>query len=147
MKMYRSILGILALCGFILCTNKYIDNKSLSDTSFYQDNGVLVADLSNTSGDVLTYKNTNSYTVNLNEGTISLICKGIGSNKEDDEKLVKNNLDVSVLYSKDKENKTKEIKLLKNEIVYIYVSTNYVGDIYPDNEVNCDYSINIETSI
>lgn len=152
MKMYRSLGVILALLAFIFCTNKYIDNKSKSTlSSFKEENGVLVADLSNdnksSDGSYVTYTNTNSHPIILDQGNIELTCTGSGKNKDQDEALVKQNMNVTVLYSKDKDIKTKSIKILKDEMVYIYVSTSYSGVIYPENEVNCDYRINIQSTI
>lgn len=153
MKIHRSIGVILVLLGFIFFTNKYIDNKSVSEMDSFSKNNdnVLIAnmeeDVKDQKDKYVTYVNKSNHSITLAESDIKVTCHGSGEYKDDDEKLVKDNLAVSVLYSKDKKNKTKSIQLNKDEMVYIYVNAFYKGKVNPNKEVNCDYSINIQSAI
>lgn len=151
MKVNRSIGGILLLLVAIFFTNKYIEentyaNQSSSDDIVAYD--LTATDLDDSSEDkVITYTNNNNYRVSLNESNVVVNCNGTGSNKEDDEALVKKNLKISVFYSKNKKDKVKDIKVEKDEMVYIHILPLYEGKEKPKNEVTCNYSINIQTAI
>lgn len=155
MKVGRSIGVILSLLIVMLFTNKYIDGKSYSrDANNNEETNIaynlpdqILNNSSTNKEEAITYKNEFSYPIYLNQSSINVKCTGYGENKEDDEELVKNNLQIKTLFSKDKNRKSESIKLEKNETVYIYVVSNYTKDIYPTKEVNCSYSINIQTSI
>lgn len=155
MKVGRSIGVILSLLIVMLFTNKYIDGKSYSrdannngETNIaYNLPDQILNNSSTNKEETITYKNEYSYPIYLNQSSISVKCTGYGENKEDDEELVKNNLQIKTLFSKDKNSKSENIKLEKNETVYIYVISNYTKSIYPTKEVTCSYNINIKTSI
>ena len=156
MKVGRSIGVILSLLAVMFATNKYIDGKSYSGGFTSKNNETNIAYeipdqvLDNDreyDEETITYKNEFNYPIYLNQSSISIKCNGYGENKEDDEELVKNNINIKVLFSKDKKNKLENIKLDKNETAYIYVVSNYNKNVYPTKEVTCSYSINIQTSM
>lgn len=155
MKVGRSVGVILSLLIVMLFTNRYIDGKSYSRYANNNEETNIAYDIpdqilgssSDNKGGTITYKNEFSYPIYLNQSSIKIKCTGYGDNKEDDEELVKSNLQIKVLFSKDKKNKSESIRLEKNEIVYIYVVSNYTKDIYPTKEVTCNYNINIQTSM
>ncbi len=155
MKVGRSIGVILSLLIVMLFTNRYIDGKSYSRYASNNEETNVAYNLpdqvlnnsSTNKEEAITYKNEFSYPIYLNQSSINVKCTGYGENKEDDEELVKSNLQIKVLFSKDKKSKSENIKLEKNETVYIYVVSNYVKDVYPTKEVTCNYNINIQTSM
>lgn len=155
MKVGRSVGVILSLLIVMLFTNRYIDGKSYSryannneETNIaYDIPDQMLGNSSDNKEGTITYKNEFSYPIYLNQSSIKIKCAGYGDNKEDDEELVKSNLQIKVLFSKDKKNKSESIRLEKNETVYIYVAFNYTKDIYPTKEVTCNYNINIQTSM
>lgn len=155
MKVGRSVGVILSLLIVMLFTNKYIDGKSYSrDANNNEETNIaynlpdqILGNSSDNKEETITYKNEFGYPIYLNQSSIKIKCTGYGDNKEDDEELVKSNLQIKVLFSKDKKNKSESIKLEKNETVYIYVVSNYTKDIYPTKEVTCNYNINIQTSM
>ena len=154
MKVGRSIGVILSLLTVMLFTNKYIDGKSYSRDANNEETNIaynlpdqILNNSSTNKEGTITYKNEYSYPIYLNQSSISVKCTGHGEYKEDDEELVKNNLQIKTLFSKDKNSKSESIKLEKNETVYIYVISNYTKNIYPTKEVTCSYNINIKTSI
>lgn len=155
MKVGRSIGVILSLLILMLYTNRYIDGTSYSgNTSNNEETAVAyeipdqILDNSSTNKEeAITYKNEFNYPIYLNQSSIKVKCTGYGENKENDEELVKSNLQIKALFSKDKKSKNESIKLEKNEIVYIYIVSNYAKDVYPTKEVTCNYNINIQTSM
>lgn len=155
MKVGRSVGVILSLLIVMLFTNRYIDGKSYSryannneETNIAYDIPDQILDNSSDNKEgTITYKNEFGYPIYLNQSSIKIKCTGYGDNKEDDEELVKSNLQIKVLFSKDKKNKSESIRLEENETVYIYVVSHYTKDIYPTKEVTCNYNINIQTSM
>lgn len=155
MKVGRSVGVILSLLIVMLFTNRYIDGKSYSRYANNNEETNIAYDIpdqilhnsSDNKEGTITYKNEFSYPIYLNQSSIKIKCTGYGDNKEDDEELVKSNLQIKVLFSKDKKNKSESIRLEKNKTVYIYVVSNYTKDIYPTKEVTCNYNINIQTSM
>ena len=155
MKVGRSVGAILSLLIVMLFTNRYIDGKSYSRYANNNEETNIAYDIpdqifdnsSDNKEETITYKNEFGYPIYLNQSSIKIKCTGYGDNKEDDEELVKSNIQIKVLFSKDKKNKSESIRLEKNEIVYIYVVSNYTKDIYPTKEVTCNYNINIQTSM
>lgn len=155
MKVGRSVGVILSLLIVMLFTNRYIDGKSYSRYANNNEETIIAYDIpdqilhnsSDNKEGTITYKNEFSYPIYLNQSSIKIKCAGYGDNKEDDEELVKSNLQIKALFSKDKKNKSESIRLEKNETVYIYVAFNYTKDIYPTKEVTCNYNINIQTSM
>ena len=151
MKVSRSIGGLLLLLVAIFFTNKYIEENTYANQS--SSDGIVAYDLTDTNLDdssedkIITYTNKNNYRISLNESNVVVNCIGTGSNKEDDEALVKKNLKISVFYSKNKKDKVKDINVEKDEMVYIHVLPLYEGNKKPKNEVTCNYSINIQAAI
>ena len=123
MKVGRSVGVILSLLIVMLFTNRYIDGKSYSryannneETNIaYDIPDQILGNSSDNKEGTITYKNEFSYPIYLNQSSIKIKCTGYGDNKEDDEELVKSNLQIKVLFSKDKKNKSESIRLEKND--------------------------------
>ncbi|MCH5166685.1 MAG: hypothetical protein J1F35_02210 [Erysipelotrichales bacterium] len=118
--------------GFISENVVNLDDKVLSDNSSYSN--------------IIEYKNTNNYPVELNKNDITIKCTGTGSTKEEDEYLVSNNYIINAKFSEEK-NSTLYNSLLvpKGRTIYIYIISEYNGPL-PTNQVSCDYSVNITSS-
>lgn len=96
------------------------------------------------SNDVSTIEYTNdlSSATSIGISNIELICQGTGKNKEDDEKLVKNNLKLYVYFTlSDSTKRYESIVLNKGEKVYIHIEKKYIGETYPQSDVRCQYNI------
>ena len=101
----------------------------------------------NGSYQILEFKNNHNYSVRITTEDIILECKGYGPTKEADEELVKNNYEIEVSFSKEKDGKKEDDILLdKNDTAYIHVNTYYKDAVYPTNRVGCNYSININSN-
>lgn len=159
MKLGR-ILGVFLSIGVIAFAVAYgkVDSKeNNSPIELASANGVIkdeevefgnvVLDMENNQNiDKIKFTNTNNYPVELGTSSIDLICTGSGVNKEKDEFIVSKNMHIKASFAKG-ENATKYDSLLvnKDETIYIFIASQYDGDEYPLNEVNCNYRVNIES--
>lgn len=145
-KLIGAFLPIVAIC--IILQNPYkTEVKAISSNTSGEKNSYLLADanLNDTNHDSLSmtqYTNTTSHDIRLDVSNIKLTCRGKGSNREKDELIVEKNMKINALFSKVQNNeKQSSLVIGSGETVNIYVSTEYTGEIFPENEVNCGYKI------
>ncbi len=159
MKLGR-ILGVILSVGIVAFAVAYGKVDSMenngpielaSANGVISDEGVefgnVVLDMDNNKNvNVVKFTNTNSYPVELGTSSIDIICTGSGEHKAEDELIVSKNMKIKAAFA-ESENGTKYDSILvkKHETVYIFVASEYVGDEYPMNEVNCNYNVNIQS--
>lgn len=148
------VLSILVISYFGF---KYYTNQNKENNPFeligqgHMDNNIVNYDhLSFNSNDsneeIITFTNTNPFPVEINQNDITINCTGKGSTKEADEMLVKNNYNIKARFSKEKNGAlSNTLVVAKNEKIYIHIINEYYGAM-PQNEVNCQYSLNIMSS-
>ena len=139
---------------FILCTifvviisyNKITTGKSEDNELLSYANVELDMSESDSAKEYLTYKNTNSYPVELRNTDVYVICTGSGENKENDEELVENYLEITAKFKKNMNDEAKDTIIInKKEEVLIEISSNYTGEM-PTNPVSCKYGLDIDIS-
>lgn len=118
-------------------------NGSISESGVEFGNVVLDMD-NNQNVNKVKFTNTNSYPVDLGTNSIELICTGTGATKEEDELIVSRNMRIKAAFAQTEDaTKYDSLTVGKNETVYIFIVSEYTGDEYPMNEVNCNYNIDI----
>lgn len=151
MRLGRIMGVILSFLAVMYLMNNYIEKNNsqepnnsielIGDIGYVEKNNL---NLENNDYEVMEFKNNYNYPVEISADSISITCKGVGNTKEDDEYLVSNNFKINAYFSKELNGiKEKSLIINKKEKVYIYVISEYVGEVYPSNEVACDYNINI----
>lgn len=159
MKLGR-ILGVIlsiGIIGFAVAYGKVDSKENNGPVELASSNGVIseegvefgnvVLDMDNNQNvNVVKYTNTNSYPVELGTSSIDIICTGTGENKAEDEFIVSKNMKVKAAFA-ESENGTKYDSILvkKHETIYIFIASEYAGEEYPLNEVNCNYNVNIQS--
>lgn len=159
MKLGR-ILGVILSIGIVAFAVAYGKVDSMenngpvelaSSNGVISDEGVefgnVVLDMDNNQNvNMVKFTNTNSYPVELGTSSIDIICTGSGENKAEDELIVSKNMKVRASFAKsEKDTKYDSMLVKKNETIYIFIASEYVGDEYPLNEVNCNYNVNIQS--
>lgn len=157
MKIGRVLGVILSFVFVILIYNKYnaynssqVVNNSfelIAVNSTFTSEGKIVDGLDSEDVEVLNYVNTTNSTAMLAASNIIPVCTGFGSNKNEDELLVENNLKITAAFSKKDDNVKRDlIELGKGEETQIYILATYEGDEYPINQVSCKYNVQIHVS-
>ena len=158
MKLDRILWVILSLAIVIMAYGYY----TLSDSQVHENSFELIGDtgsieegivdyndivLSNettSDSNVITYTNNNSYSLNLSADNISVWCTGIGDNKEYDENLANNGLKVNALFAREKNGqKASTLEVSSGNTAYIYITLEYVFDEYPQNDVECQFGLDL----
>lgn len=152
------VLSMLALMGGL---NKNIFSNSQDSSNAFElgntdgiisDSRVdygssLLNSENNNNVDYLTFTNKESYPVEIGSSNITVTCLGNGISAESDASLVKNNLSIKALFSESKTGKkVTSLVVEPKEKIYVFTISEFVGDIYPENEVNCNYNIDIQAS-
>lgn len=159
MKLGR-FLGVILSIGIVIFAimNGEVDSKEnngpielasangvISDTGVEFGNVVLDME-DNQKVNKVKFTNTNSNPVHLETSSIELICTGSGKNKESDEFIVSKNMKIKASFAKsDTDTKYDSLLVKKNETVYIFIASEYEGEEYPMNEVNCNYNVDIQS--
>lgn len=141
---------IVLICISIKTDFTYDENKAKNyiglnndkDSTIIASNNSILSSKNNSDETIIEYVNESSSAVSIGVSNIDIICHGSGINKEQDEILAKKNIHLSVYFSLTKNGeKFTSLVLDKKEKVYIHIIKEYIGDEYPLNDVNCDYSI------
>ena len=147
-----SILAIIFAMDYIIDgdgvnTNSFEllgDAGVISDATATYDNVFLDKD-HNSSIRELKFTNTRRYPVTLSQESIKMTCTGSGQYKDSDEYLVSNNMKISALFA-DSNNgvKQKSLNVASGKTATIYITSQYVSEKLPMNEVSCDYKIALQ---
>lgn len=88
---------------------------------------------------VVSYKNTFKHDIYIRTNDISIKCFGSGEYKDEDEAIVKDGMKIIVSFG----NNSDTLKLGKGEVGKIYINQEFNSNVYPHNNVDCSYDINI----
>jgi hypothetical protein len=139
MKLGR-IMGVILsiLVTTMLISYYYINNKVNNNSIELIGDSVSTNDYE----DIIKYTNNQNYSIDIEASNVNITCHG---ENESDEDLVKSNMKISALFSNSiNGNKEESINIKSKESIYIHVVKEYTSDIYPSNDVTCDYSIDIK---
>ncbi len=146
-KIIGAFLPIVVIC-FILQNPYKVEVKANSQKNMSGNAGnYLLADanidnVNNEAMSMTQYKNTTSHDVKLDVSNIKLICHGKGNNRDKDELLAEKNMIINATFSKgENDEQVKSLVIGSGETAFISISTEYTGDVYPENEVSCGYKI------
>lgn len=146
------ILSILTIAAFINKENNRENTKntfeSVGSIAEITEEGInfdsVSLDMDNNSNmEIIKYTNNQPYAIELTSSNITINCKG---NSKSDEELVQKNMKINAYFAKNNngDEAASNIRVNSKETIYIYVVNEYIGEVYPNEEVNCDYSINIQ---
>lgn len=145
------ILSILIITAFINKENNRENGKntfeSVGSVAEITENSINFDSISldeenNSNMNIIKYTNNQPYTIELAASNITINCKG---NSKADEELVQKNMKVSAYFTKsDKIEAVSNIRINSKETTFINIENVYNGDEYPDEEVDCEYSIDIQ---
>lgn len=150
MKLDRVLRGTLTLLIVLILVGAYHSkNSKFTNNSLNTQDIVYLAESQfdnyhRENVEIIEYTNNFNYPITISENNFDITCKGIGSNREDDELLTSNNFKIDTYFSKEKDGlKQESLTVKKKEKIYIFIVSKYDGEKYPTNEVVCNYNIGL----
>lgn len=120
----------------------YIGLNTNKEVTVLSANTSTLSSRNNNDETIIEYVNESSSAVSIGVANIDVICHGSGTNKSEDEALVRRNINLSVYFSlNEKGERFSSIVVGKNEKVFIHIIKEYKGNEYPINDVSCEYNI------